>query len=247
MTVNQMPVLCTNCAYTFNQTLSVSVTSVQLNGYSLAFQLSNPNAIPFTLSDIQASFLGVACIIKSGSITNFACYFPNNTDGNSLIPSGSGIPVVHIKQVGYAKINASITVAIVITSFYPSVAGPEGNISASIFGSGFPASNLNGEIVISLCGNEVVNYESFSNNEIDFLIPPEGSTCANHSSFIKINSVTFALTFNYDATISPLVSGLSLSSASPILKQNLQITGSNFESTDYIQVFLYDTAGVQQY
>lgn len=38
-----------------------------------------------------------------------------------------------------------------------------------------------------------------------------------------------------------------MSSSSPILKQNLQISGSNFLPTASIQAFLYDTQGVQQY
>lgn len=93
----------------------------------------------------------------------------------------------------------------------------------------------------------MTNYTSFSNNKIGFLIPPQGSLCANNTSSITINSQVYALTFNYDATISPLVASLSLSSASPIIKQTLRITGSNFNTMPNVAVFLYDAQGVQKY
>jgi hypothetical protein len=161
-----------------------------LSGYSLALALSNPNGIIFTINDIQVTFLGVACIVKSGTTSSFACFFPNDTNGNSLIPSGTGIPVVHVRQVGYADISSltPITVAVVLTAFSPTIAGPEGSVAAQVVGSGFPTSNLNGEIVISLCGNKVTSYTSLTNNQINFIIPAEGSTCASSSSSIQINS-----------------------------------------------------------
>jgi hypothetical protein len=249
LTVNKMPVLCSNCAYSFNQNLFLNVTSVQLAGYSLALEMSNPNSINFTLSDIQVTFLGQPCAAQTGNITNFACYFLNDTAGNSLIPSGSGVPVVHVKNVGYAHTEtlSPVTVAIFLTSFAPTIAGPEGNIVASVIGSGFPVDKINGNVVISLCGNTVTNYTSLTNNKISFLIPPQGSTCQNNTSSISINSQPYALTFNYNATISPLVSSLSLSSASPIIKRTLHITGSNFNTLPNVAVFLYDPSGVQQY
>ena len=165
MTVNKIPVLCNNCAFSFNSSLSVDVTSAQLVGYSLAFSLSNPNNISFALTDIQVSFLNRPCIVLTGTSSNFNCYFANDTSGNSLIPSGTGIPVVNIRGVGYANTASvtPITVDIVLTNFSPNVAGPEGNIPASVVGSGFPVNNDNNEIVISLCGNLVINYTSFSN------------------------------------------------------------------------------------
>lgn len=108
--------------------------------------MSNPNSVSYTLSDIQVTFLGRPCGAQSGNITNFVCYFLNDTNGNSLIPSGTGIPVVHVKNVGYAHTESllPITVAIFFSSFAPTVTGPDGNIAASVIGSGFPLDNSNG-------------------------------------------------------------------------------------------------------
>ena len=165
MTVNKIPVLCNNCDFSFNSSLSIDVASAQLDGYSLAFSLNNPNNIAFGLTDIQVSFLIRPCIVLTGNSSAFNCYFANDTSGNSLIPSGTGIPVVNIRGIGYANTASvtPITVPIIVTNFSPNIAGPEGNIPASILGSGFPVSNDNNEVVIYLCGNLVINYTSFSN------------------------------------------------------------------------------------
>jgi hypothetical protein len=108
--------------------------------------MSNPNSISYSLSDIQVTFLGQPCAALAGNTTKFVCYFLNDTNGNSLIPSGTGIPVVHVKNIGYAHTETltPVTVSIFLSSFAPTVAGPDGNIAASVTGSGFPIDNSNG-------------------------------------------------------------------------------------------------------
>lgn len=51
-----------------------------------------------------------------------------------------------------------------ITSFSPSIAGPEGLVPGKVLGSGFPISNNNNQIIIELCGNKVTTYTLLSNN-----------------------------------------------------------------------------------
>lgn len=92
-----------------------------------------------------------------------------------------------------------------------------------------------------------MDFTSVSTQQINFLIPAEGSTCNGTSSYIDINGQQFPLTFTYDPTLSPLVSQLSLTSASPVLKQSMVITGSNFGDLAHTQVFLYDVNETQQY
>jgi hypothetical protein len=59
-------------------------------------------------------------------------------------------------------------------------------------------------------------------------VPAQGTLCSASSSSLTINGESLPLTFSYDPTIAPLVSSLSVSSASPIMKQDITITGSNF-------------------
>ena len=164
------------------------------------------------------------------------------------MPSGKGVPVVHIKSIGYALTTgvAEIVVSIIVTTFVPAVAGPEGDVPGKISGSGYPVDGK-GTIVVSLCGNTVTTYTSITNNEINFIVPAQGTLCSASSSSLRINGEVLPLTFSYDPTIAPLVSGLSISEASPIMKQDITITGSNFESVSNLQVFLYNTTGAISY
>lgn len=81
------------------------------------------------------------------------------------MPSGRGVPVVHIKQIGYAHTTgvAEIVVSISVTTFVPAVAGPEGDVPGKISGSGFPVDGK-GTIIVSLCGNSVTTFTSITNN-----------------------------------------------------------------------------------
>jgi hypothetical protein len=145
------------------------------------------------------------------------------------MPSGRGVPVVHIRQIGYALTTgvAEIVVSISLTTFVPALAGPEGDVPGKISGSGFPVDGK-GAISVSLCGNAVTTFTSITNNEINFIVPAQGTLCSASSSSLTINGESLPLTFSYDPTIAPLVSSLSVSSASPIMKQDITITGSNF-------------------
>jgi hypothetical protein len=65
-------------------------------------------------------------VVATGNVTNFQCQFANDAKGNSLIPAGTGIPVVHVKEIGYAITTqlTNLTVSISLTSFQPEIAGP---------------------------------------------------------------------------------------------------------------------------
>lgn len=97
LTVNKIPVICKNCDFEFKSTLAASVLTATRSGYTFSFTLSNPNSIAFTLDDITVTFLNYPCIVDAGSITAFTCTFPTDVSGNHIMPSGRGVPVVHIK------------------------------------------------------------------------------------------------------------------------------------------------------
>ena len=72
------------------------------------------------------------------------------------------------------------------------------------------------------------------------------TACSGSSSSITLNSETAALTWSYDAGIAPVVSSLTKSSSSPILKSEMNITGSQFGTLSNTRVYLYQD-GVQKY
>lgn len=156
LTLNQVPLLCQDCRYSFNSTLALTVSSASLTGTSLALALANPNSVTFSLSDVTVSFLGVGCNIQAGGTTsNFNCIFPTAANGAAAIPAGIGKPVVHVRQIGYAVTTslANISITLQVTAFAPTTAGPAGGLQAQINGTGFPSSNSRSEIGIFLCGN----------------------------------------------------------------------------------------------
>ena len=127
-----MPAACSNCRFVFNQSLYLQVTSANITNSQLLITLSNPNSITYSLSDISMSFLGVQCAINGSfsTLTNIACDFPLTSNGNPQIPAGTGKPIVHITQIGYADVSAisNITLNFQVSSFSPTSSSPTGLI-----------------------------------------------------------------------------------------------------------------------
>jgi len=120
-------------------------------------------------------FLNVSCVLNAtaSTSTSFACDFPLTSGGSPQLPAGTGKPIIHVAQVGYADVSslANITLSFQVYSFSPQSSAPTGLISATITGSGFPVSIDSGQIVISLCGNLVQSFISVESDKITFLIP----------------------------------------------------------------------------
>lgn len=107
----------------------------------------------------------------------------------------------------------------------------------TLIGSGFP-SEVTNDWSISICGNAVTEITPVSNTELRFVVPAEVSTCASAGSQISVGGQTASITFSYDPSLTPTISSLSRTSASPILKTTLTITGSGFGSQANTKVFL---------
>lgn len=56
-----------------------------------------------------------------------------------------------------------------------------------------------------------------------------------------------SITATYDSTIAPIITSLSKTSASPILKSNLTINGLKFTNPTNTKVYLTDSAGEVKY
>lgn len=84
------------------------MTSATINNSQLVVVMSNPNSVSFALMDVSVSFLGVQCTIDSGSsnLSNFKCDFPLTSGGTPQLPAGTGKPIIHIAQIGYADITS---------------------------------------------------------------------------------------------------------------------------------------------
>ncbi len=104
--MKSIPVLCTDCSYTYNATATPTITSATRSGRTYTIAVSYSSSPVYTLSDITVSMLGVNCLSLTGNINIFTCSLPINSDNSVALPAGTGKPKVHIKQIGFAINNA---------------------------------------------------------------------------------------------------------------------------------------------
>jgi hypothetical protein len=78
-------------------------------------------------------------------------------------------------------------------------------------------------------------------------VPSKKNVCNGSNSAIKVNGISQGLSFAYSDLLTPTVTSLSVTSASPILKTDLIIQGSLFGNLKDTQVFLYDSNGTVKY
>lgn len=92
-----------------------------------------------------------------------------------------------------------------------------------------------------------------------FKIPKAVTTCTVAPSARLLQTVESTLVigdasqtisttnFNYDASIVPVITSLSKTSSSPIIKSTLIITGANFTTQANTKVFLVNSTGHRSY
>lgn len=259
--VNGIPAVCSACSYAFDATKTPSVTAASLTADTLSLTVTDPGTVGFALSDLKITLNGERCNNLVGTLASLTCKFNKNSLNNAALPAGSNKPIVHVAQVGYASTTTISTTSIplVVTSITPALSGINGGIEGVIVGTGFPISDKTG-VTLRLCGNEVTQIVSVSNEEIRFIIPKAVTTCsvtpsarllqAVSGSEVIVNSVTQTITstdFTFSSTISPEITSLSVTSSSPIVKKNLNITGTKFTSSANTKVFLVNSTGHRSY
>ena len=115
----------------------------------------------------------------------------------------------------------------------PSESSLGGNIIGELVGTGFPVDlDSKGDLTIILCSQEVVEYISIENQKIKFIIPAV-SSCSGGVYELSFNGEAASVPFQYNSSLGPTVSSLSLSSSSPIQKKELTISGSCFTYEAY--------------
>ena len=60
-----------------------------LTGSTLRLGISNPQSQNYSLSDISVTLDGQECTGLTGTISDFTCQLPTNTDGTPTIRAGS--------------------------------------------------------------------------------------------------------------------------------------------------------------
>ncbi len=182
----------------------------------------------------------------------YTCAF-NKASSVAKIPAGNDLPKVHIRSYGYATVAATLKLKndMTISSITPNKMGFNGEVTVTAKGTGFPLSNEGfPKLTIKTAdGNPgiVTKYISITNTQVDFKFPPISGTPASPKAAtvtFQLDYPTYSYSFTYttpvsfDKSLDPTVTALSLQSASPILKQTIIVTGTNF-NTDITKMRAY--------
>jgi hypothetical protein len=214
------------------------------------------------MSDIIVTLYGQPCVIDGGSTaTNLLCTFNTITCGGVVVPqitAGNEPPQVHVRQYGFINSQINLSNELTITSTSPTSLGMNGGVTVTVQGTGFPVNN-NGQLIITANNNllnDKIIISSVSNCQVDFSFSPQDSSIGDQTTDLTytINNLGGPYTYHdtnniysLSASLDPIVSGLSIQSASPILKQNIVVTGSNFDSDALnMRVFLYFASNLTQ-
>lgn len=88
VTVNGIPSVCTgDCSYIFAST-TFEVTSQTINGNVVSITMTNPQNYPLPTSFINVKVGGHVCTFVSGTLTDFQCELPANSDGSPILDAG---------------------------------------------------------------------------------------------------------------------------------------------------------------
>lgn len=243
-----------DCSYQVLPTATPILNSATLNPVNsqITLNVSDPSNIGFQLVDINVTLDGVRCRVNTGfSIDNFNCTLDKNPDNSPLARAGSYMPQVEIKNVGFAVRGASfvnINVSLAANSLTVTTSGLSGGNPIGIIGHGFPFSLSETPFTVTMCGTLAV-IKSVTNTQIGIVSPPCTAANAATSIIVAFKGQTATLNFNYDPSIiSPNVTSITPSSASPVLKGNMTITGSGFGTNiNSLSVYLVNSLGIRTY
>jgi hypothetical protein len=267
LTYNSIPAICLDCVYQYQSTSPLSVTAATFKngktGLSITLASTDPSALTsFAVGDITVTIYGQPCTIDSGSTTtSISCTFNTISCGGSSvpnIPAGNEAPQVHIRQVGFVSSSILLNNNLVITSVTPTTLGVNGGVVVTASGTGFPLSS-SGSPSLSITADNIavtgsITVTSLSNCQAQFTFPPQSfntdkTTTLTYLLTYAASSYTYAdtaNTFTLSPSLDPSVTALSTQSASPILKQSIVITGSNFEGILDMKVYLYFASNLTQ-
>lgn len=144
VTVNNVPSVCNgDCSYTFLTSVPVVTSSQIVSVNKLELVINNPTSTNIVLSDLTIILDGQKCINLVGTLNNFTCDLPKNTDNTPILSAGNHYPVVTVKNIGTINIDMTVVNPIIstfdLTSSTPSTSGNNGGYPITIIGTGFPS------------------------------------------------------------------------------------------------------------
>ena len=223
-----------NCDYSFvTDANSLSIATFTLTGNELTINLASgwDTHADKDLINVQANssikFGGAVCSITSFSLPEIKCEVPKDASNNNLIEAGDHKPVLLLKNRGYLpSAGTAIAVTPDVSAISPALASEAGGQLLTLTGKFLGTSAATTQVKF---GTTDCVFLQASNNEIKCTLPvkPSGSTTLTVTVNGKVWTDSAPL-FAYSTNKTPTISGLSMSSASPVVKQDLVITGTGF-------------------
>lgn len=254
VTVNDIQSECQgDCSYAINATVTPIIASSVYNSVTgvLTLNITDPGLLGFIPADVTVTIDGTPCPVSLAStIDALTCTVQSNDAGAPKLRAGSYKPVVEIKNVGFARPGASvsdITVGLVLSSLSNNTAPLSGGTIVGISGSGFPFDATG--VTVNICGTTAF-VNSVTNSQVGIMVPPCPAASASTGISVTYNGITSnTLAFTYDPTIvTPSISGVSPTSASPVLKNTMTVTGSGFGTdTTQLTAYLVNGTGFRTY
>ena len=236
------------CDYNFvadDKTPTISSFTVTENPVTLTLKAGFESLVESALiskpENYTINFGNSSCSNVTVADSNITCTLPTNSDGSLKFEAGSNKPEVLLKDKGYYIIEPVAVVSTPkITAVTPNVGSTAGGTLLTITGTLFPSSKDNATVKV---GNQVCDIQTISSESITCLTSASAGSGTEKLS-VTVNAQTWTdvanpPVFKYSGTDTPEITSMSMNTASPILKQDLEINGSKFGTNrDMITVTL---------
>lgn len=224
-----------------------------LNSFSLSgstLSLSFAANMALTANNFKVTFGGSACSsINAADLSAVTCTLTTNPDSSVAVEAGAHKPIIVVDDFGYADVSATTAseIPISVTSITPSQGSINGGKEITIVGTGFPLSSGSASNLVLNIGTALVKkVKSVTNTQIVFILPQKdtadtaGVVKVKISFSGKVSDITTAASdFTYSTAGIHTISSISPTSASPVLKGDIVITGATFGTVvSDVQVFL---------
>ena len=217
-----------NCGYSLLPSANIpTVETWSVNNKIISLNLSAgydslPDSALLTMENLSVTFGDSVCQVDSVSLPNFTCTLPTNRNSFAFVPAGLYKPVVHLKNRGFLNINLDASsFSLTVTSVTPANGSVSGGTSISIVGTGFSSNST-----VTVGGNAC---EVKSSNNVEIICVTPAGTNGSTTIIVTQGSITANSNhFSYSLNFTPIITNLSITSASPVLKNDLTISGTSF-------------------
>lgn len=227
-----------NCGYSFisnEDTPSVSAFDTSADPATITLKAGFDSLPDKDLlaeaGNYSVSVGGFACANVAVSGGTISCSLPKDAGNKAKLEAGDVAPEVLLKDRGFLLVEAdAVEVLPVVSAVSPSTGSTAGGTLLTISGKHFSEDESKVEVTVGdyPCELDSVAYDSIS-------CTTSAQAIAGLDRLeVTVNGKTFTDTqgglFQYSASATPTLTGLDKNSVSPILKQELSISGSGFGS-----------------